>query len=98
MTISSPTTASGEVEPAWQDTTAEFKSLQGLDTFKNYVKAHPVLKAEPEFTGFERFTREGLALSRCTFHATPPKGQPADITVMLARENGAWKVERLMVE
>ena len=35
----------GRLEPAWQGTSTEFKSLMGLENLRDYVKTHPALKA-----------------------------------------------------
>lgn len=82
----------GQVEQAWQGTTAEFKSMLGLEGLRAYVAAHPELSGPAQFEGQEALDREGLDLAKCRYRATPG-GQP--ITVLLAREGGEWKVERL---
>jgi hypothetical protein len=44
---------SGKAGDAWANTTAEFKSIQGKDTFLSFVKSKPALKAEAEFQYFQ---------------------------------------------
>jgi hypothetical protein len=89
----------GQVEPAWDGTTAEFKSMLGLDGFRQMVRTHPDLKREAEFQGFEMITRNEIPLASCRFRVQDAKKKTTtDLKVLLAREGGVWKVERLLLE
>jgi hypothetical protein len=85
----------GKPDAAWAATTAEFKSIQGKDTFRAFVKAKPALKGPAAFDGCQKTQANGLTLAVCTFK--PAKG-PGAVKVTLAPEQGQWKVERLAVE
>ena len=99
----------GQVEPAWTGTTAEFKSLIGLDTLREYVLETPADFVE------SRMIESGRGpMARYTFHAVAPtktkgkagkaakdaKSAPVDVTIQVTtcRTDGAWKVERLALE
>lgn len=92
----------GKLEPAWQETSTEFKSLMGLGSLKDYVKSHPALKAPAEFAEVRRIEREGHVMAECRFHGTTKvkgKSTPATIGVIVgSSDGGAWKVEKLSVE
>jgi hypothetical protein len=103
----------GRVEPAWRATTVEFKSLMGLDSLRDYVRAHPALKGKAEFLDGRTVKSSGPELAEYTFRAIPPPpakargrgkkagpAQPASATIRVttAREDGTLKVERLAIE
>jgi hypothetical protein len=87
----------GRVSEAWESTSTEFKSLLGREGLEGYVRTHPALKEkEPaDFISFNTAERSGLPLGECTFRSASRKSA---VKVLLARENGAWKVERLTVD
>ncbi|MDG3007506.1 hypothetical protein [Paludisphaera mucosa] len=71
--------------------------MLGRDGLVGYVKAHKSLKekAPAEFVSFNVAEREGLPLAECLFRTAD---QRAAVKVLLAREGGAWKVERLTAD
>lgn len=87
----------GKVSSAWESTTTEFKSLLGREGLEGYVRAHPALKEkEPaDFLSFNTAERGDLQLGECAFRSASRKSA---IKVLVARENGVWKVERLTVD
>jgi hypothetical protein len=88
----------GRVEPAWQATSTEFKSLMGHESLRDYVKAHPALKGPAEYA--ESRPIEG-ALTECRFRATTKtkgKSVPATIKVLVGPTGEGWRVEKLSVE
>lgn len=86
----------GKVEGAWQGTTAEFKSLMGRESFMNYVRKQPSLKAETKFQSARPLENGNMKLVECTFGADKPKA--AVVKVILAAGPEKWQVERLSVE
>jgi hypothetical protein len=91
----------GRLAPAWQDTSAEFKSLMGLENLRDYVKTHPVLKAPAEHVETRTVDRDGRKLTESVFRATTRvrgKARSATIRVLLTAEGDGWKVEHLAVE
>jgi hypothetical protein len=92
---------SGQVEPAWQGTSSEFKSLMGLENMRDYVKRHPILKTPAEYAESRTIDRNGRTLNEHVFRATTQiRGKPvtATIKVLLAAGDDGWKVEHLVVE
>lgn len=86
----------GRVEAAWRSTSAEFKSMLGLEGLKTFVKKHPVTQKSAEFERYEAVDRNGLSMAECSYRSATP---PARLKVLLASEpDGTWKVERFSVE
>jgi len=83
------------VDAAWAGTTAEFKSFLGRERLQAFVRSHPVLGAPVEFSDSQELEANGIRLMAYTFCAP---SSPAAIRVLLAKEQGQWKVERLTVE
>lgn len=95
----------GRVDPAWQGTTAEFKSLMGSDSLKDYARNHPALKAQAEFVGSKRVETGAGRMVDYEFRATPaaaprvktpPTPKAIHVTVNFSVDPPA--VERLTVE
>jgi hypothetical protein len=84
----------GEVDAAWESTTADFKSDEGRESFRSVVQARPALKEPAEFVAFKEVSLHGLKRGECTYRA----GTGTRIRVVIANENGQWKVEQLVVE
>jgi hypothetical protein len=87
---------SGRVEAAWKSTSAEFKSMLGLEGFKSYIKKAPAALEPAEFVSYEAVDRNGIRMVECKYRSQK-KG--ATLKVLLASEpDGAWKVERFSTE
>ncbi len=85
----------GRAEAAWDGTSTEFKSMLGRDGFVAYVRKHPVLKEPVEFVSFNSAERNGVPVGDCAFRTASKK---SPVKVLVAQENGTWKVERLTVD
>ncbi len=85
----------GRVDSAWAGTSAEFKSMLGMEGLRALVKKNPAMREPAEFVAMEAVERNGLKMAECTFR---PEKRKAIIKVLLAREDGDWKVERLALE
>ncbi len=91
----------GRYGPAWEGGSTEFKSLMGVETIRDLVKAHPALKSPAEFAESRAIERDGAAQAECVFRATAKvrgKAAPATIKVLVGADADGWKVERLSVE
>jgi hypothetical protein len=89
----------GEVDAAWESTTADFKSDEGRESFRSLVQAQPVLREPAEFVVFQEVSLHGLKRGECTYRAGPISAGPGkEIRVIIANENGSWKVEQLVVQ
>ena len=96
----------GRVDPAWQASTVEFKSLMGAESLRDYVRTHPALKAKAEFVASQPVEASSGRRVNYQFQATPPPTRtrsktppgPATIRVMLDFATSPPKVERLAVE
>lgn len=87
----------GRAEAAWEGTSTEFKSLLGRDGFIAYVRKHPaLLEKEPaQFVSFNAAERNGIPVGECAFRSASRKSA---VKVLVAREGGVWRVERLTVD
>ncbi len=85
----------GQVDAAWESTTAEFKSDEGREQFRQYVAQFAVLRQPLEFAEYQATRLNGLPRGQCFFRAT---ASPARIRVVLAREADTWKADGLFVE
>jgi hypothetical protein len=85
----------GRADDAWDETAADFKSMYGLDRFRQYVRSNPVLKSPATFDTCEFKTNGSLRMAECTFR---PAGGKEAITVVLSIDHDSWKVGRLSVE
>jgi len=85
----------GRVDSAWEGTTAELKSFMGKERFRRFVRAQPALKQPAEPVGSAMISVQGLSRAQCTFRPQSGKGT---LKVLLASEDGQWKVERLDIE
>lgn len=88
----------GQASAAWDSTTAEFKSAMGRETFLGYVKKNPVLKQPSEFISVQQVSVNDLPRTECVYRVPSPEKGKGTVRVLLASEQGKWKVERLNVE
>src|SRR5262249_16890319 len=91
----------GRLEPAWQGSSTEFKSLMGIENLRDYVKTHPALKGPAEYAESHPMNRDARTMAEYCFRgATQTRGKsaPATIKVLLAVGDDGWKVEHLAVE
>ena len=84
----------GRADAAWAGTSSEFKSMQGRDSFRAFVRSKPALKAPAEFGACTFKPLGDLSVAECTFR--PASGQ-GTITVVLHPDGAEWKVGRLGV-
>jgi len=68
----------------------------GRETFHRFANSHPVLKEPLKFVGYQADTTNGIERGACDYQ--PAAAGPAKVRILVAQENKAWKVERLIVE
>jgi hypothetical protein len=90
----------GRVDAAWAGTTAEFKSMLGLEGLRGLVRKNRALREPAEFVAFAPVERDGLKLAEYSFRTAKGKksAKVVLVKVILAREDGAWKVEWMSLE
>lgn len=93
----------GRLEPAWEGTSAEFKSLMGLESLRDFVKRHPGLKGQAELKEARLLETDGDRQVECLFQvSTPAKGRAkaatSKIKVLTASDGLRWKVEGLSTD
>lgn len=84
----------GKADEAWQSTTADFKSFEGKETFRRRAAKAPVFKQPSDFISVQ--TVEVGNQPRDEFLYRSKDGKTARILV--ADENGAWKVDRVTTD
>ena len=101
LTIAEPfltAVRTGKEDEALQSTTAEFKSDMGKENFRKFVAKNPILKEELGFANSVPVKMNNLDRYECAFGKKGSSGAGAKVRVLLAPEQGKWKVERLIVE
>ncbi len=85
----------GKVDDAWKGTSAEFKSMLGLEGLRSFVKKNAEAREPSEFIACVPKPANGLPLAECSFRS--PKRNKT-LKVLLGKEEGTWKVERFAIE
>lgn len=85
---------SAQAESAWQSTTTEFKSAQGRESFLAFVKKHDFLSMPLEFDSAQVVDVQGQPRSELVYRVPQTK---TTVRLVLGREAGTWKVDRLTV-
>lgn len=81
------------IDAAWDGTTPEFKSNQGREQFRKYVKTQKRLAETAQFQSAQMSEANGVRVAECLF--LTPQGP---VRVLLARDENKWKVERILVD
>lgn len=88
----------GQLDAAWQSTTAEFKSYQGRDTFRAQVAQHPHLRGPLQFVRYEVAQLNDLTRGQCIYQPASGKPPGRQVRVVVAQEGGQWKVDGLLLD
>jgi hypothetical protein len=90
----------GQLNAAWQSTTAEFKSDEGRESFIRDVKARPLLRGPLNFVSYDVTDLNGLKRGQCIYEsaAAGKKAPAARVRVVVAQDTGEWRVEGLFFE
>ncbi|MDX2036589.1 MAG: hypothetical protein SFX72_08050 [Isosphaeraceae bacterium] len=89
------------LDPAWQATNPEFKSLMGLESLRDCVRTHPALKGPAEHVEARDTDRLGGSMVEHVFRAEGlVRGKPvrSTVKVLVAYVEGKWGVEQIGVE
>lgn len=87
----------GKTDEAWESTTADYKSDQGRDAFHSFIAARPGLKQPADFVRFEEVSVNELTRSKYTYRLqTPLPSGSSEVGVLIANDNGVWKVEQFV--
>lgn len=84
----------GQAADAWQSTTAEFKSAEGREAFLDFVKKHDFLTKPLEFTSSQLVDIQDQQRSEFVYRVSENK---TTVRLVIGREAGTWKVDRLAV-
>ena len=91
----------GRVEPAWEGASAEFKSLMGLESLRDYVATHPALIEPAEYLESRPVEQGGRTMTEYAFSvAAQSRGDaaPGTIKVLVSEGGDGCEVEHLAVE
>ncbi len=80
---------------AWDSTSAEFKSAEGRESFQRFVKTHEHLTQPLDFMSSQTVSVQEQPRSEFVYRVTANK---KIIRLVLARDSGTWKVDRLLAD
>jgi hypothetical protein len=81
----------GQAGAAWDNATAEFKSIEGRESFERSSAKAPVLKQETSFVSMQEVRVKDEPRAEYIFQSAEGKM----VRVLVGYEAGAWKVDRL---
>jgi len=81
----------GDAGEAWDAATAEFKSIEGRESFERSSAKAPALKQELRFVSMQEVRVKDEPRAEYIFQS--PDGKM--VRVLVGYEGGAWKVDRL---
>jgi hypothetical protein len=87
---------SGDFKSAWESTTTDFKSDEGLASFTAHAKKQVPSKEPLEFVEMKEIQVFGLTRWECVYRA--PKQPDKTIRILIGNEQDAWRVEQIKVE
>jgi len=90
----------GQLDAAWQSTTAEFKSDEGRESFIRDVKARPLVRGPLNFVSYDVTDLNGLKRGQCIYEsaAVDKKAPGGRVRVVVAQDAGEWRVEGIFFE
>jgi hypothetical protein len=83
----------GDPGKAWDSSTAEFKSIEGRESFIRKSKSAPILKEQLQFVSSQQVMVQDEPRSEYLFQS--PKAKV--VRVLVGHEQGNWKVDRLIL-
>lgn len=86
----------GDFKTAWESTTTDFKSDEGLASFTAHAKQRKFLKQPMEFQEMKEVQVFGLTRWECTYR--PPSASSTLVRVVIGNEQNQWRVEQLKFE
>lgn len=81
----------GNPGKAWDTSTAEFKSIEGRESFVRKVRATPILKESLQFNSSQQVMLQDEPRTEYLFQSPQAKL----VRVLIGYEQGSWKVDRL---
>ncbi|MDX1946852.1 MAG: hypothetical protein SFU86_15730 [Pirellulaceae bacterium] len=91
--------AAGQVDAAWESTSAEFKSDEGRDSFRALVAKTPLLRGKLEFASYREVELNTLRRAECEYvPPAPAAATPAKVRVVVGLDGIDWKVDGVFVE
>jgi len=81
----------GNPGKAWDASTAEFKSIEGRESFVRKVRATPILREPLQFNSSQQVMLQDEPRTEYLFQSSQAKL----VRVLIGYEQGSWKVDRL---
>jgi hypothetical protein len=81
----------GKAGEAWDSTTAEFKSIEGRESFIRSAAKQPILKEQLRFASMQEARVKDEPRAEYIFQSPESKM----VRVLVGYDGGAWKVDRL---
>lgn len=89
--------AGNKPDDAWESTSAEFKSDEGRESFRDFVRARPVLTRPLIFLSAESIVVNEVPRTEFRYRSADEKA-PQSVKLVVGKEGDGWKVERVLVE
>jgi len=87
----------GKADGAWDSTTADFKSFEGKENFRRRVAKTPSLKLPLAFVSTMTIAVGDQPRDEFLYQAKNGD-KMATVRLLIAREDGGWKVDRMTAE
>jgi hypothetical protein len=81
----------GKAGDAWDASTAEFKSIEGRESFVRKVQSTPILTAPLQFNSSQQVAVQNEPRTEFLFQSPDAK----IVRVLIGFDRGSWKVDRL---
>lgn len=88
----------GKADEAWQSTSAEFKSFEGKENFRGRVAKSPSLKLPLAFVSTQSVAVGDQPRDEFLYQAKNEQNKMSTARVLIGRDNGEWKVDRLTAD
>jgi hypothetical protein len=89
----------GQLDAAWQSTSAEFKSDEGRESFIRDVKGKAFLSEPLKFVKYEVGDVNGLTRGQCFYESVGNAKTPAaQVRIVVGQERGEWRVDGMFVD
>ena len=89
----------GQVEQAYQQTSAEYQSASSLDVFKQVAETVPAISDNKsvEFVSTNNVKQDGMTLAVIKTKMTSNKDVAYDVEYVMKKESGGWKLWSLNI-
>ena len=85
----------GQTDDAWLSTTADFKSIDGRESFGRYVTNHPILSMPVRLVAMHAVTMQGQSRAEYLYRSSESDDM---IRIIASPKNKTWQVDRIIAD